>query len=137
MKTKVLPNGDLEISVDRETQRFLKRERKGNDAFQSDSYMYDVFEWLICNSEYTWIRAWEIGALTSAPILGIRGEQRPLKPGENADYLHLTGSDGENVFVEDVEKAWGFMAYALRSPQDDLADDGKAVFQYGGETEKK
>ena len=65
---------------------------------------YDALESLLANSELDWIRPEEIGALTSAPILGIRDEQ------------------GEPT------AAWGFMDYAVRSFLTDLIEHGKAVF---------
>ena len=64
----------------------------------------DALEGLICNSELEWVRPEEIGALTSAPIIGLRDEEG--KP----------------------TAAWGFMDYALRSFVDDLIDTGRATF---------
>lgn len=64
----------------------------------------EALESLIGNSELDWVDPCEIAALTSAPILGIRGE------------------DGE------VLAAWGFMDYAVRSFLDDLIQTGQAVF---------
>ncbi|SRR6266566_600554 len=65
---------------------------------------YEALEPLICNSELTWIEPEEIGALTSAPILGLRNEQ------------------GE------PSAAWGFMDYQVRSFVEDLIETGEAVF---------
>jgi len=64
----------------------------------------EALESLICNSELEWIQPEEIGALTDAPILGLRDE------------------DGK------PEAAWGFMDYQVRSFLTDLRDKGKAVF---------
>lgn len=65
---------------------------------------YDALEHLLANSDLSWIRPEEIGALTSAPIIGFRdGNSKPTA-------------------------AWGFMDYALRSFVDDLIETGKAVF---------
>ena len=49
------------------------------DDFSSDSVMYDFFEEFIANSEWEWIAPEEIGALTSAPILGIRDEEDKIE----------------------------------------------------------
>lgn len=105
MTYKILPNGNLRIDAD-QIEMQAAREDLGDD-FGRDGAMYDAFESLIGNSELDWGGPEEIGALTDAPILVIRGE------------------DGG------VEKAWGFMDYALRSPQDDLADQGYCIFQHG------
>jgi hypothetical protein len=104
--------GDLEIRVSADTQKFLSQQRRADESyFQSDRGMHDVLDGFLENSEFGWGTPDEIGALTDAPIIVTRGE------------------DGEPV------KAWGFMDYALRSPQDDLIDKGGAVFQSGGEGE--
>jgi len=64
----------------------------------------EVLEWLLANSELEYIAPEEIGALTDAPIMGIRN------------------AEGE------VTSAWGFMDYAVRSFLTDLVEDGRAVF---------
>jgi hypothetical protein len=70
---------------------------------------FDALEPLICNSDLEWIRPEEIGALTSAPILGFCDRD-------------------EHGEITNVRGAWGFMDYALRSFVDDLISTGKAVF---------
>ncbi len=138
LKHHINKQGDLVIETDAEGQAELrqmhqdacKEERPGIEAFESNNVMHDVFEYLICNSDYSWIRPEEIGALTDAPILGIRTEERPLKEGEDPHgFMHQTGSDGVNTFVEDVERVWWYPNYCLRSPQEDLRDEGRVVFQ--------
>ena len=64
----------------------------------------EALEPLICNSELDWVAPEDIGALTSAPILGIRNP------------------------AGEVDAAWGFMDYAVRSFVDDLINTGKAIF---------
>ena len=76
------------------------------DDFSSDSVMYEFFEEFICNSEWEWIDPQEIGALTDAPILGIKNESGR------------------------VIEVYGFMNYAVESLLDALYD-GKAVLQKG------
>lgn len=78
-----------------------------NDEFISDNAMYDFFEGFIANSEWEWITPEEIGALTDAPILGIRDEN------------------------EEVIEAYGYMNYAIRSILQDFDDYGKAELQKG------
>ena len=63
-----------------------------------------ALERLIANSELDWIGPEEIGALTDAPILGLRDK------------------DGEPT------NAWAYMDYQVRSFLEDLVEHGKAVF---------
>jgi hypothetical protein len=65
---------------------------------------FEALEHLMANSELDWISPEEIGALTDAPMLGLRDE--------------------EGI----PTAAWGFMDYALRSFLTDLVENGKAVF---------
>lgn len=65
---------------------------------------HQALEGLIDNSDLSWIGPEEIGALTSAPILGLRDE------------------NGEPT------AAWGFMNYAVRSFLEDLVKTGQAIF---------
>jgi len=99
-------NGCLIITADssdrkamREIRRNAKRLRLGDSAVECEA-----LENLIANSEIDWVAPEDIGALTSAPILGIRDEEGK------------------------VIAAWGFMDYCLRSFVDDLIKTGKAVF---------
>ncbi len=121
MKYKITKHGDLEISVDRQTkselyaqyQEYLKNCAEGdyknpslNFDFESDSFMTDTLEPFIGNSEYEWISPSEIGALTDAPILGMRGEDE---------------TEISNLF-------W-YPNYMVASPQRDLAQQGYTIFQ--------
>jgi len=129
MRAKVLENGELEISISLIEQRVLQiMEREDRDHFYSDVSMRDIFEDLVCNTEYEWIRPEEIGALTSAPILGIRDEVRALREDEDADFMHVVGHWDDQTWVEDTTRAWGFMNYQVRSPQGDLLWTRKCIF---------
>lgn len=99
----------LILAVDANVQTELQNLRAelnvdGTDAFSSDDTLYEVFEWLICNSQYEFVQPEETGDLTAAPLLGIRDDQG------------------------NIVQRWGFMDYQLRSPQDDLADKGRCRF---------
>lgn len=126
---QVNEGGNLVLLADEATRQVLKLDRAKHLDFESDDYMIDLLEGLTCNSDYDWIRAEEIGALTDAPILGIRGKERKATERDNTDYMQVAGQWGGAVWVEDAEKAWGFMSYQVRSVQDDLADYGRAIFQ--------
>jgi len=66
------------------------------DDFGCDELMYEFFEEFISNTEWEWISPEDIGALTSAPILGIRDEE------------------------ENVIEAYGFMDYQVTSLMEEL-----------------
>lgn len=104
----------LKITIDDIDKRFLAEilvdrayDPKTNDVIGSDVVMYDFFDPFICNSEFEWIRPEDIGALTSAPILGCLGEN------------------------DEVVEAYGYMNYAVQSLMQDLYDTGETFFQKG------
>jgi len=78
------------------------------DEFCSDDVMYEFFEGFIANTEWEWIDSGDIGALTSAPILGIR-----------------------DVMNDEVEEAYGYMDYAIKSIMEDLLEHGYATLIKG------
>lgn len=137
MRYKILENGNMELSITCREQRELRAlKRESPDTFDSDSFMYDYLEDLTCNSELEWTQAEYIGALTSAPILGIYGEARPLQEGEDSDLLHVVGAwpDDAGVhqtWVEDVLEAWAWMDYAVESLQGELLANRKAILTKG------
>lgn len=88
--------------AEREALRAMRDEHPEWNCYELEA---NALKSLICNSELQWITPDRIGALTDAPILGI------LKPDS-----------------DEVEAAWGFMDYAVRSFVDDLIDKGEAVF---------
>ena len=96
-------NGCLILTADSQERGWLKELANDQGEFTSRAE-YEALESLVANSDLDWIRPEEIGALTDAPILGLRKE------------------DGT------PEAAWGFMDYAVRSFVQDLIDTGKAVF---------
>lgn len=145
MKYHLDENKNLVITADEEDQRALQElnseyEEKGM-CFGCDDALYAALEQLICNSELQWSDAGTIGALTSAPVLAIFGEEMVIEP-DSAYKEHgicvgyqITGQDQEVMFGQKVIQAWAFMDYAVRSPQQDLLEYGEAVFQLGWDTE--
>lgn len=137
MRDKILENGDMELSITCREQRELRAlKRESPDTFDSDNFMYDYLEDLTSNSELEWIRPEYIGALTSAPILGIHGEDRPLQEGEDSDLLHVVGAweDDAGVrqtWVQDVLGAWAWMSYQVESLQGELLANRKAILTKG------
>ena len=56
---------------------------------RSEDNLYEIFEWLTCNSDHEFVQPEETGDLTSAPLLGRRDEQG------------------------NIVQRWGFMDYQL------------------------
>ena len=145
MKYHLDENKNLVITADEEDQRALQElnseyEEKGM-CFGCDDALCAAFEQLICNSELQWSDASTIGALTAAPVLAVFGEEIVIKPdtyykeqGICIGY-QITGRDHDVVYGQRVLQAWAFMDYAVRSPQEDLLQYRKAVFQLGWDTE--
>lgn len=95
-------NGVLIIRADSQERDWL-RELVAEKGLTSAAEC-DALEPTLCNSEFDWIAAEEIGALTDAPILGLRD------------------GEGEPTFV------WAFMDYQIRSFLEDLIEKGETIF---------
>lgn len=115
---------NLILTVDAETQQFLQQEQAEDEKFDTDSYMYDLFDGFIGNSEFTWIDPEICGDLTSAPILGILGEEKVLPEGATDGSGWLVSGPG---LGHRVEERWGWMMYQIQSLQAELAEKGRAV----------
>ena len=90
----------------------------------------DFLEWFIANSELEWIDPEDTGDLTSAPLLGILGEEGIAGITvfqENYGYVD-SGHDGRNSLVQPILHRWGYPHYQLRSFLADLAENGKVEF---------
>jgi hypothetical protein len=139
-------NKNLVITANEEDKKELQELKSEYDekgmCFGCDDALYAAFENLICNSELQWSDASTIGALTSAPILAIFGEEIEIEP--DSTYrehgicygYQITGQDCNVFFGQKVVQAWAYMDYCVRSPQQDLLEYGKAVFQLGWDTEE-
>lgn len=106
MKYEIDQNKNLKIYADIELQQELT---ELGDDIQQDAVMHDILEPLTCNSDIEWVAPEEINALTDAPILGT-----------------VTRDDmGE---ITEVHAIWWYPNYAIRSPLEDLRDDGFTIF---------
>ena len=123
--------GVLIITADADERLHLAELANESGEFDCNAE-YDALESLICNSELAWIAPEEIGALTDAPILGIRGEETEVPP-ELAEhpFLHISRMQDGKRYYEPVIAAWGFMDYPLRSFIEDLIETGKVTFTGG------
>jgi len=134
MKTHMLPNGNLKITVDAEERKLLRQLRHEDpDKFDSDSFMHDWFEGFIGNSEYDWAQPEHCGALTSAPMLAIYGEDTQVPEGVDTSMIALTGHWEGIDWYTPVLKCWAFMDYQVISVQEQLLQHGYAVFMSGND----
>lgn len=89
------------------------------------------FENLTSNDEFSWIPEGVTGDLTSAPMLGIYGEEED-EPDDYADNWVGSGLvDCGSAVVQPVLYRWAFMDYAVTTPMDALLNDGEAVWMGG------
>jgi len=103
----------LTLTVDKQEQldlisvRSMDAEEMPGMEWGSDSQLYYWFEDLIANSELEWIDPSETGDLTSAPMLGIRG-------------------DGDAIY-----ERWAYMIYETHYILDDLIEKGSVILVGG------
>jgi len=97
----------LLLVIDDDAERDSLWDYHNDHTIESDQAMYEFFEDILANCEWEWIDAEEIGALTSAPILGYRDEN------------------------ENVVAAYGFMNYCVDSVLVRLFIDEKVEFDKG------
>ena len=126
----------LAVSADPATIKRHLNELAGlGRNIQSDEELHNCFEAMLANSELDWINPADTGDLTSAPMLGILGGEMTIeqieaaaksKPGIYGSTVcgHANGKDIHQPILE----RWAFLDYQLRSPLEDLRDNGKAVF---------
>jgi hypothetical protein len=97
----------LTITADRMERKLLREgwDNPGVTNIDSDKAMYEFLEPLVSNSELEWINPVDTGDSTSAPMLGILGD--------------------------DIIARFAFMDYQVRSVLEDLRDTGKVVFVSG------
>lgn len=124
-------NGCLILKADAKEREWLKELRGpigecGETTRPYTQIEIDALEPFLPNWELDWIRPEEIGALTDAPILGIRQGYMAVDAPENPGNLPAPNRTRDEA--DRVTAAWGFMDYALRSFVDDLIETGKAVF---------
>jgi hypothetical protein len=100
-------NNQLKLVVDHDGEKDSLWDFHNDGSIETDASMYDFFEGILANCEWEWIDAEEIGALTSAPILGYRDEN------------------------ENVVEAYGFMSYCIESLLERLFISDEAILERG------
>ena len=106
--------------------------------FDSDDFLHELLEPLVANDEYAWLPDGCTGDLTSAPMLGVLGDEMP-GPDDTDEAVGMglyhvgrwTHGGRLRQMYQPVLKRWAFLAYQVRSPQRDLADDGECVWHGG------
>ena len=131
MKYEILPDHRLRIYCTPEEQKEL-RKLIDSDEFELPDKS-EVLEPLISNSELDWIPEGSTGDLTSAPMLGILGEEGVKDHTVFLENFGLVecGQDGHNIFVRPIIARWAFMDYQVRSFLDDLAEKGECIWEGG------
>lgn len=102
MDYEFLKNGVLLIKVEEDERKQLQEDHQNDPDFQSDKYMHEFLEPLTCNSVLDWVDPGEIGDLTDAPMLGIRGTD------------------------DQISYRWAWMNYEVKSLQQELLLNGEA-----------
>ena len=113
MKFAILPNGNLEISIENEDDREMIRESLAKASDKDVDVISDILEdtgWS-GNGQLYYVRPEWVAALTEAPIL----------------TDELTHEDDGTVRVSD--NIWWFPNYMVESFAETLLDTGRVVFQ--------
>jgi hypothetical protein len=133
MTWRINEHGRLVISISSRERNSLDRQR-GKLGFDSDAFMHRLLEPIVTDS-LTWLPEGCTDDLTSAPMLGILGEAMPgpddLQDAVGMGLVHVGWQKGRQMY-RPVLKRWAFMGYAVTSPQSDLAETGRCVWD-GGE----
>ncbi len=138
MKHQISPDRrSLTITIDEEERgqlRELKQDsiESGHDKFGSDKAMHEFFEGYLANCELQWVQPEWCGDLTSAPMLGIMGDdvvESEVKtfPAPYHGWREI-GFNGREKIFQPVLQRWAYMQYQVRSPLTDLLENGKVEF---------
>lgn len=122
--------GYLHITCTPEEQReWIPQVRKELHSSGTVSAECEVMERLLADSCLEWIPDGSTGDLTSAPMLGILGEEDDDKVEHFGSVL--SGHWGMSDHHRPIIARWAYMEYALRSFLDDLAEKGECVWEGG------
>jgi hypothetical protein len=137
MKWKTDEQGRLVITVSKKEQRSLKVAQYRDQSFDSDAFLHDLLEPLVAN-DLTWLPEACTDDLTSAPMLGVLGDEMP-GPDDTQDAIgmglvHVGRWQHEGrlrQMYQPVLRRWAFMDYAVTSPQRELAETGECAWDGG------
>ncbi len=136
----------LVITVTKEEQRrlaaYMRRSEAGElgshePTFGSDDFLYDLLESMFSDDSFTWLPEGTTGDMTSAPMIGILGDEMPGPAPGRAQCSGLYPCGRWEVgghlreMYQPVLQRWAFMDYAVTSPQRELAEHGRCEWQGG------
>jgi hypothetical protein len=134
VNAEILDNGHLKITTDLEGRAFLQElQNEDPERFGNDDQLHDFLESLITDDVFEWCDPAWAGALTSAPMLAFFGVVEEVPQGADTRFMNIVGRWNNILWYAPVKKCWAFMDYAVRSPLDDLLEDGYCVWQAGQE----
>lgn len=105
----------LKIKIDEKDRQFLAGIKDENKGLNSDDALVEFMEPFLCNSEWEWVYPEEVGALTDAPLIGIRCSEAEE---EKTGHIYYT-------------EVYGFMDYQVKSLLQELWDNNEAFLQKG------
>jgi len=137
MKWRIDDHGRLVITVTKKEQRPLQAAQRHDKSFDSDAFLHDLLEPIVTNG-FTWLPEGCTDDLTSAPMIGVLGDQitGPDDPqdaiGMSLVHVGCWHHKGRlRQMYQPVLKRWAFMSYAVTSPQRELAENGECVWEGG------
>lgn len=137
MKWQVDEHSRLVMTATRKEQRSLQVAQRRDQSFDSDAFMHDLLEPLVTN-DFTWLPEACTDDLTSAPMVGVLGDEMP-GPDDTQDAIGMglvhvgcwAHEGRRHQMYQPVLRRWAFMDYAITSPQRELADMGRCVWEGG------
>lgn len=107
---KVLPNGNLSVSLTSEGRREL-REMRGADKTENEIWS-ELIEQHSCNGSYCMLPPEATGSLTDAPMIG-----------DNIEW-----DDEHTYVVNDDAKVWWFPNYMIQDPLSIMLKEKRVIF---------
>jgi hypothetical protein len=138
MRWRIDDHGRLTIAVTKRERRSLQVAQCREPAFESDDFLHELLEPMVTTDEFTWLSEGITDDLTSAPMLGILGDEMP-GPDDAQDAIGMAlvhvgcrcPERQHRQMYRPVLRRWAFMAYQVTSPQRELAETGECTWDGG------
>lgn len=134
----VIEKERLVMTAEPQEQEYLRLlYEQDNDKFDRDQTFVDLFENLWTNDSFQMLGAEWTGDLTDAPMLAILGDEERAPAAIKDDKelygqcLYPCGKDEQGIRCQPILYRWAFMDYQVSSPQRELLENGRAVWQGG------
>jgi hypothetical protein len=138
MRWRIDDHGRLTISVTKREQRSLQVAQRREPSFDSDDFLHELLGPLVANGEFAWLPEGITDDLTTAPMLGILGDEMagPDDPqdatGMALVHIGCWSHEGRlRQMYRPVLRRWAFMDYAVTSTQRELAETGECTWDGG------